>query len=227
MSIGISLGYNCRPASLGVDLGWRGTKANGYKTCPFDMCISPFEGMVECIRDDFKDLVNPEYLRLQIVPGGLGVAVDEEELVYNTKYNLVFLHESPRIAANLYQTEKWPNGQYHWVIDNWKAFRERYTRRIDNFRTYLRSGTPIRFILASPNPPLDTLHHALQTSYPGLVYEITDVGCDADHYAICNRVAHYRSPIPPPAVPLTSPPATPAVLAARPLAWMYRAMNRR
>jgi hypothetical protein len=163
-------------------------------TCPFDLCLSPFEGMVECIRDDFKDLVNPEYLRLQTVPAGFAEAATEEELVYNTKYNIVFLHESPGISANLYLTEKWPNGRYHWAIDNWNAFRERYTRRIDNFRTYLRSGTPIQFILASPNPPLDTLHHALRSSYPGLVYQITDVGCDADHYAICHRVAHYRSP---------------------------------
>jgi hypothetical protein len=149
--------------------------------------------MVECIRDDFKDLVNPEYLRLQIVPADVLKAAAEEELVYNTKYNLVFLHESPG-HANLYQTEQWANGRYHWVIDNWNAFRERYTRRIDNFRAYLRSGTPIQFILASPNPPLDTLHDALRSSYPGLVYQITDVGCDADHYAICNRYAQYRSP---------------------------------
>lgn len=194
MSIGISLGYNCRPASIGVDRAWRSSKANGYKTCPFDLCISPFEGMVECIRDDFKDLCNPKYLRLQTVPAAVLESATDEELIYNTKYSLVFLHESPG-HANLYQTEQWPNGRYHWVNDNWKAFCERYSRRIDNFRMYLRSGTPIRFILASHSPALDTLHHALQSSYPGLVYALTDVGCDPVHYATCTGYAHYRSSI--------------------------------
>ena len=191
MSIGISLGYNCRSASTGVDKGWRTEKSHGYKTCPFDLCISPFEGMVECIREDFKDFVNPEYLRLQTVPAEVLKSATPEELVYNTKYNLVFLHESPG-HANLHQTEKWPNGPYHWVNDNWRAFCERYARRIENFRSYLRSETPIRFILSSPHPDLESLLTAIRISYPTLVYEITQIDCDGDHYKSCANYAHYR-----------------------------------
>lgn len=191
MSIGISLGYNCRSAAIGVERGWRDGKSHGYKTCPFDLCISSFEGVVECIRDDFKDFVNPEYLRLQNVPAEILQSATAEELVYNTKYNFVFLHESPG-HANLYKTENWPNGPYHWVNNTWAAFRERYIRRIENFRGYLRSGTPIRFILASPHSDLEALHDALRMSYPGLVYEITQINCDPVHYATCNHYAHYR-----------------------------------
>jgi hypothetical protein len=53
-SIGISLGWNCYPAMYGVGNNLRGKKENGYKTCPFDECVSNYDGIIKCLNDDFK-----------------------------------------------------------------------------------------------------------------------------------------------------------------------------
>jgi hypothetical protein len=60
----ISLGWNCHSASTGVYMGLRKTKQNGYKTCPFDEMVTNYEGIIECIKDDFKYLCDIEYLEL-------------------------------------------------------------------------------------------------------------------------------------------------------------------
>lgn len=190
MSVGISLGYNCRPTCVAVDSGWRQRKEDGYKTCPFDLCITPFEGMIECIKDDFSDFVNPQYLKLIDAPADVLRAKTNEELIYNTKYNIVFLHESPG-HADLYQKENWPEGMYHFVANGWQHFQERYSKRIENFRTYLNSGASIHFVLSTPNP-LDELEAVLDAKYPTLDYKVTNIGCDIDHYNTCVAYANYR-----------------------------------
>ena len=53
---GISLGWNCSAAQEGLYLGLRKGKSDGYNTCPFDMMISNYIGLCECIKDDFKYL---------------------------------------------------------------------------------------------------------------------------------------------------------------------------
>jgi hypothetical protein len=51
---GISLGWNCSTASHGVEIGLRGVKARGYKTCPFDEMLSNLKGIILCLSEDFK-----------------------------------------------------------------------------------------------------------------------------------------------------------------------------
>ena len=53
----ISLGWNCESAVKGVSMGIRNKKANGYTTCPFDECITNYNGVIECLKDDFKYFV--------------------------------------------------------------------------------------------------------------------------------------------------------------------------
>lgn len=44
---GISLGWNCLTATEAVNRGLRKTKANGYRTCPFDIMVSNYNGIYE------------------------------------------------------------------------------------------------------------------------------------------------------------------------------------
>lgn len=62
--IGISLGWNCHSSMAGVADGIRLKKEDGYKTCPFDTMISNFDGVVECIKDDFAYFTDEMYLQL-------------------------------------------------------------------------------------------------------------------------------------------------------------------
>lgn len=127
---GISLGFNCNSAVRGVEWGLRQRRKDGYKTCPFDACVTNLKGVIQCLRDDFKFFTNPAYL--QVIQGFQG----PEKLIYNSYYKFFFNHESPG-HANLYISEKWPGGKEHFINDNFKKFIKRYNERISSFREYI------------------------------------------------------------------------------------------
>ena len=110
--IGISLGWNCHSSVWGVENNIRARKENGYQTCPFDIMVTNYVGICECINDDFKHLCDEKYLEMIKVS-------DAESTIYNNKYNFVFNHESPG-HANLYLTENWEHGTDHYIINNYE-----------------------------------------------------------------------------------------------------------
>ena len=170
--VGISLGWNCGSATFAVDVGIRARKANGYKTCPFDIMVSNYDGIVECIRDDFKYLCDDKYLVLQPYAEWANTST---LAIYNTRYNFEFTHESPGIA-DLYITEKWSGGINHFVDNNFAKLKERYERRVQNFRDYMNDpNTYIVFVLTTWNKTSDDvvdLKNVLKERYPALHYEI-------------------------------------------------------
>jgi len=148
----ISLGWDCGPAIQGVERGLRPTKEQGYQTCPFDLMITNYHGIVDCIQDDFKYFCDPQYLRVMTIEQDYTYLAFKkgERVIVNTRYNFIFNHESPG-HGNLYVQENWENGQEHFIVDNFKAFIERYTRRIQNFRNYVHDPNMyIRFIISKP-----------------------------------------------------------------------------
>lgn len=169
MNIGISLGYNCDPAQHGVASGLRLRREDGYKTCPFDLMISNYNGIVRCISDDFSDFLNIDYLK----------CIDG--VISNRKYYFYFNHESPAHPF-LHTTENWAEGNNHFINNNFKNLISRYEKRINNFRNYLNdSNNYIKFILTSCNgddttiktmDDLDELKNVLSIRYPNLKYEI-------------------------------------------------------
>lgn len=164
-SIGISLGWNCHTTDVGVRRGLRELKQNGYKTCPFDLMISNYEGVIQCLYDDFKDIANPECLKL--VPSN----TTEEISLMNTKYNFCHNHESVG-HANLHITENWEGGKTHFVDNNFEKFIERLNRRVQNFRDYMNSGKHINFLITDFDENLSELHTCIKTKYPMLSYSI-------------------------------------------------------
>jgi hypothetical protein len=178
-SIGISLGWNCYSASHGVRTGLRSTKADGYTTCPFDEAISNYEGVVRCIRDDFKHFM---HLKLIEVPEDSPYMANET-LIYNPHYKFIFNHESPG-HANLWKTQEWVGGKAHYIKDDYMLFKERYTRRIRNFRDYLNSGKHIDFIITKEHADFHELESLLKDKYPNLMYTIhrLDLELGKDHY---------------------------------------------
>jgi len=163
---GISLGMKCDSAIYGVENGLRKRKEEGYNTCPFDEMISNYPGLIECIKDDFKYFCDPLYLTL------LTVTMENntyEQIIYNTKYRFAFNHESPG-HSDLYIEQKWPEGKYHFVNNNYAHFIARYTRRIESFRYYLTQPfNHVTFILQRYNTCLNDLKEltgALDARYP-------------------------------------------------------------
>lgn len=171
---GISLGWNCYSAAIGVSTGLRKTKQNGYKTCPFDEMITNYKGIVECIKDDFEFLCDIKYLKL--------TKVREENMIYNTKYNFIFNHESPG-HANLFISQKWAKGINHYIMNDYEEFINRYKRRIQNIKDLLNSKNNITFILTRPNTKLcdiSELSEVIINKYPFLNFKFLFL--DSDKY---------------------------------------------
>jgi hypothetical protein len=167
---GISLGWNCESASKGVEEGLRKRKGDGYTTCPFDECVTNYKGILECLKDDFRSFCDPSYLKLIVAPYSTGGIVKGERLLFHTKYQFIFNHESPD-HANLYQTQGWSGGKDHYIRNNYELFIERYSRRIDNFKRYMENNT-ICFILGNFDNTCEELDTVLKTHYPSLLYRI-------------------------------------------------------
>ncbi len=165
--IGISLGNICKSAEYGVSNNLRKRKNEGYNTCPFDLMVSNYKGVIDCISTDFIYFYDLEYIILE----------KETNIIKNTKYNFGFNHESPD-HANLYLHENWKEGNYHFVNNNFKHFIDRYKQRIKSFINYLNdSNNYIIFIIQFyydiiPNDDLNELRNVLKIKYPNLKYEI-------------------------------------------------------
>jgi hypothetical protein len=184
---GISLGWNCSGSTDGVRLGLRDKKEEGYNTCPFDMMISNYIGLCECIEDDFKYFCDRDYLELREAPNISPHIPNQKEgemWIYNTKYNFTFNHEAPG-HGNLYMSEKWVGGIDHFVINDFENFIERYNRRIENFRTYLRESSFINFIIWRYNSLPIELVEIIQRKYPNLDFRINTIINFGPHTTNC------------------------------------------
>jgi hypothetical protein len=168
-NIGISLGWNCHSAIWSVNNNIRKHKATGYNTCPFDIMVTNYKGLINCLNDDFKFLYNENYLEL------IKETKENEYSIYNTKYNFIFNHESPG-HADLYISEKWQEGINHFTNNNFKNLKDRYSKRIDNFRSYLSDpNNYITFVITSFEKTDDDildLKLAIEKHYPTLKYKI-------------------------------------------------------
>lgn len=51
MTIYISIGWQCRPRQY-IKEALNLTRNNGYKSCPFDLCMTSVESLYKCIETD-------------------------------------------------------------------------------------------------------------------------------------------------------------------------------
>ena len=173
MTIVVSLGWNCLPTQKAVSIGLRPRKRDGYKTCPFDIMNSNYEGLIQCLYDDFKYFTDPEYLELKHFSSKY-TCHSNDIIIRNKKYGFLFNHESPG-HAELYKKENWPKGIMHFVDNNFEEFCTRYNQRIQNFREYIKSGEDILFITNRPNDDYSDLYTCLTTVYPNLNFRIANL----------------------------------------------------
>lgn len=179
--VGISLGWNCFSAGMGVQTGIRKRKAQGYNTCPFDECISNYPGVVECVADDFKYFTDVNHLKVIPAEFTCGGIIQGEPLLYNTYYNFIFNHESPG-HANLYEKQQWVGGKNHYVANDFLLFRDRYNRRIQNFRSYVNENS-VNFIVHRVQDTTPELNNTLASTHYKLDYVVTHLPlCDVDMF---------------------------------------------
>ena len=165
-NIGISLGNICESAIYGTLNGLRPKKKDGYNTCPFDLCVSNIEGIIDCLDTDFNDFCNPELLEYD----------SKVRIIRHKKYKFGFNHEAP-YHADIYLKEDWKDGPFHFVKNNYKKFCERYYCRIHNLHNYCNGNYNVTFILqfqydTYSDELLNRLNVAIRKRYPKLKYTI-------------------------------------------------------
>ena len=165
-NIGISLGNICESAVYGTLNGLRPKKKDGYNTCPFDLCVTNINGIIDCLNTDFNDFCNADLLEYD----------QKQQLIIHNKYQFAFNHEAP-YHADIYIKEKWEDGPFHFVNHNYKKFCERYYSRIHNFHNYCNGNYYVTFILQFQydiysEELLNRLNEAIKNRYPKLNYTI-------------------------------------------------------
>jgi hypothetical protein len=120
--------------------------------------------------------------------------------IRNTYYNFVFPHESPGGAAAL-SSEPWPGGPYQYAEDGFRLFRERYDRRIENFRQYMRSEATTVLLLTASVYDVSQLEAAIRAQHPHasfrvhvLLSRLDAFAFQSDHYHrhLLNASSYFR-----------------------------------
>lgn len=167
----ISIGNVCNSSVYCTKNKLKPTKQEGYKTCPFDLMVSNINGIIKCFNEDFKDFLNPNFLKFS-----------DPDLLIHTKYGFSFNHEVPinimpnGNTVNIYEEQKWAEGPKHFIKDNFKNFIKRYTDRINNLKYYC-NNYKINFVLEyyydkKNEKQLDELKNAIKNRFPDLIFDI-------------------------------------------------------
>ena len=179
-SIGISLGFNCEALNFALKNGIRNKKSDGYLTCPFDFMFASYMGVIKCIEEDFLGLCDPVNLSMikigTLKPCSFWQTPLDEEWLCNSKYNFLFSHESNH--ANLHLIQNWEGGKEHFTANNYSNFINRYTKRINNFRSYISSGKFINFVINKFTMDVSLLDETIKRKYPDLKYTIIRINTD-------------------------------------------------
>jgi len=145
----VSFGWNCNGAIYRSNiLGL--TKESGYKTLPFDIVATPYEGLCQCLEDDFLFFFD-------------NLRVAEDGVIMNY-YGMWFNHESPVLQT------KYPKD--YFISNNYENFKNRYKKRIENFYEYLKGPEKVVFICMNPNVDFKRLNAILNNKFKELNYTL-------------------------------------------------------
>ena len=138
----ISLGYNCNPR-VNITRGFGLSKKNDYKTCPFDLCITPFYVLCKILENDFSTFFDG--LRITEWQNGSGNRSNAGKgmSAITNKDGIIFNHEGGG-HSHLFKVGR--NDDTFYSKNNFKEFRIRYARRIQNFQTILKKANNITFV---------------------------------------------------------------------------------
>ena len=164
----ISLGWNCAPAARrAYDFNYN--KCNGYLTCVFDMVVTPYQGLCQCILDNFD---RSKFFNLRIEYDH----INKQDCILN-EYNMWFNHESEKSEKS--EKYEWYPGK--WAENNFKLFIERYERRIENFNNYINKNN-ILFIIENPHDDINKLIDIIKVKYPNLKFKILHTTESSESY---------------------------------------------
>jgi hypothetical protein len=156
----IPLGCDCLPRISATLFGIKKKKQDGELTYPLDFGCWPIEMVEFLLESDFDGMTEASNLLVRPAPFGFSVLCDR------------------RFPSSSYNHEMAPATQADYVANDFRAFRERYDRRIEHFRRALELADAVLFVLSvttliprglqnnATENGLDRMLAALQARYP-------------------------------------------------------------
>jgi hypothetical protein len=168
-----------------ISIGWDCSLSTyKYNACPFDVINTNYDGMIQCICEDFADFCNPIYLRLITLDKNYFNELEYkkgDQLIVNTKYRFIFSRESPNQIQ-----ENWKYGSMTYCVNHFQELINVYQKRIDNFRNYIHSGTHIYFILTKIcSIDYGEFKNMMEQTYPNCSFTI--IPMEETRYVIFNE----------------------------------------
>jgi len=164
----ICAGGNCNPRMyltriLGV------SRAGGYGTLPFDLCITTFESIRACIETDFSEF----FKDLRLIPGNnpygdRSKAGPGLQSITNA-YGMEFNHEGP---SHSHLFAEGTNDDDFYVRNDFEKFQERYLRRIENFRKLLAAHDNITIVAEHTQSDQEKILQVFSTTYPTKSFQL-------------------------------------------------------
>jgi len=177
MAIFISLGENCTPRiKLKHEYGL--SKQGGYKSCPFDLCITPFESLCKILENNFDTFFdNLKIIKWGDAEGDRSLAGPGKTAISN-EAGMVFNHEGGG-HSHLFRIGK--NDDEFYSRDDFKEFKNKYSKRIENFKSNLKSSNKIIFLYADKDPlnstfNVEKVEKIIKEKYGSINIEFKKVG---------------------------------------------------
>ena len=169
----ISIGSNCNPRIF-IKNKLNLSKYNGYLSCPFDLCQTPYVALCNCIKDDFAMFFVNLRLIEGVNAGGNRMKSGKGKLNITNYYNIVFNHES---STHSHLFSKGTNDDEYYTRNNFKLFKERYETRISNFRNYINNNNIINLVFFNESKvDLNIILLILKNKYINKNFNIIYVG---------------------------------------------------
>lgn len=155
----ISLGVDCLPRAMSTKFNFKRTKKQNELTYPFDLAWHDYETTCRLIQNDFDEYTNP-----------LKLYVNSNGHIAHRDYTIVFNHESDSAEKLL-----------EFARDDFFKFRERYDRRVNDFKNVMSTTTEhVVFLLHYKKYPVE-LVDTIKERYPQLQFTILTINCPYVH----------------------------------------------
>jgi hypothetical protein len=138
----ISLGCYCYPRVY-MKEKLNLTYKNNYKSCPFDLCVTPYTSLYDCLKTDFKYFFDDLHLAVGCNAPGNRTLCGEGGKDIKNYYGMIFNHEGST-HSHLFNEGK--NDDEFYIRNDFYEFKKRYKRRINNFLEYIDKHDNIIFV---------------------------------------------------------------------------------
>lgn len=154
----VSLGVDCLPRAMATKFGFKRKRSEGEISCPFDLAWHDYETVCRLIDNDFKHYLDTTRLY-----------VNENGHISHRDYSIVFNHESDDA-----------NKLLDFIKGDFSLFRERYSKRIQNFYKTLERRDKLVFLLHYKEYPTE-LVAVIRRKFPNLKFTILTINCPYSH----------------------------------------------